>query len=84
MQSIITKLEVNVAGKIYQLLCDADSSLQHVKEALFQFTNHVGKVQEMAANASPVPPPVQAPEVVAPENVAPAACPAMPPEPKAE
>lgn len=44
----ITKLEIQVLGKIYHLLCDHDSPLEHVKEALFQFLKYVGQIEDAA------------------------------------
>jgi hypothetical protein len=42
----IIKLEMLVNGKPYQLLCDNDSPLEHVKEALFQFQKYIGQVED--------------------------------------
>jgi hypothetical protein len=73
----ISKLEVLVEGKIYNFLCDMDSNLNHVKEALFQFQNYVGKIEEQIKAAQEaqakldaekaVPPPEA---MIAPEPVA--------------
>ena len=46
MLSNISKLQVQVDNKIYQLLCDSDSPLPSVKEALFQFQKYVGQVED--------------------------------------
>ena len=43
---MLTKLEFKVANKVYQLICDPDSPLEHVKEALFQFTKYVGAIED--------------------------------------
>lgn len=42
----ICRLEHKVGEKIYQLLCDQDSPLVDVKEALFEFTKYVGKIED--------------------------------------
>ena len=46
MLKTIAKLEHKIGDKIYQLILDADSPLQDVKEVLFQFTKYVGQVEE--------------------------------------
>ena len=48
MLSNISKLEVVVGNKVYQLLCEVNSPLEHVKEALNQFGNFVGQIEQMA------------------------------------
>lgn len=47
----ITKLEITVNDKNYQLLCDQDSPLDHVKEALFQFLKFIGQIEDNIKNA---------------------------------
>ncbi len=42
----ISKLEVQVNDKIFQLLCDADSPIASVKESLFQFQKYIGQVED--------------------------------------
>jgi len=42
----ISKLECVVNEKPYQLLCDMDSPLECVKEALFQFQKYIGQVED--------------------------------------
>lgn len=42
----LSKLEVQVGEKVYQLLCDMDSPLEHVKEALFQFQKYIGQIED--------------------------------------
>ncbi len=44
----IVKLEFQVAEKIYQFICDNDSPLEHVKEALFQCQKLVGQMEDNA------------------------------------
>lgn len=47
----ITKLECQIGDKIYQLLCEMDSPLTHVKEALFQFQKYVGQIEDQARDS---------------------------------
>ena len=47
----LSKLEVKVGDKVYQLLCEMDSPLEHVKEALFQFSKFVGHVEDQVKSA---------------------------------
>jgi hypothetical protein len=61
----ITQLEVKIAEKVYQLLCDNDSPIGHVKEALFQLTKMVAKIEEDLL-ATQKPPEIQ--EVKQPEE----------------
>ena len=42
----ISKLEIAINEKSYQLLCDMDSPLQDVKEAVFQFQKYIGKIED--------------------------------------
>lgn len=42
----ITRLEHVIGDKVYHLTCDADSPLEHVKDALFQFTKFVGQIED--------------------------------------
>lgn len=49
MLTNISKLEVKVDGKSFSLLCDFDSPLTSVKEALFQFTKFIAKIQDDVA-----------------------------------
>jgi hypothetical protein len=42
----LSRLECIVADKSYQLLCDIDSPLESVKEALFQFQKYIGQVED--------------------------------------
>ncbi len=46
MLSNISKLQVQIENKSYQLFCDSDSPLPHVKEALFQFQKYVGQIED--------------------------------------
>lgn len=46
MLSNISKIEIKVGEKVYQLLCDLDSPIEHVKEAIFQFGKFVGQVED--------------------------------------
>jgi len=65
----ISKLELKVGEKVYQFLCDNDSPLNDVKEALFQFIKYCGQVEDQikAAQAPVAPvaevvPPVEPPK----------------------
>lgn len=42
----ITRLEHVIGDKVYHLTCDADSPIEHVKEALFNFTKFVGQIED--------------------------------------
>jgi hypothetical protein len=42
----IVKLEIMLADKIYQFLCDNDSPLEHIKEALFQCQKLIGQIED--------------------------------------
>lgn len=42
----ITKLECSIQGKSFQFLCDNDSPLEYVKEALFQYLKYVGQIED--------------------------------------
>jgi len=46
MMKNIVRLEYVVADKAYHLLCDNDSPLVHLKEALFEFLKHVGRIED--------------------------------------
>lgn len=43
-----SQLEIKVNEKIYQFLCDHDSPLTDVKEAIFQFSKYVDYLEESA------------------------------------
>lgn len=47
----ISKLEVKVYDRVYQLLCDNDSPIDHVKEAILQFQKYVEEVEYKAKEA---------------------------------
>ncbi len=42
----IVKLEHVLAGKVYHFLCDNDSPIEHVKDALFQFVKFAGQIED--------------------------------------
>lgn len=42
----ISQLELKLNDKIYRFACDIDSSIEHVKEALFQFQKYIGQVED--------------------------------------
>lgn len=53
----VSKLEFELAGKLYHFFCDSDAPLEHIKESLFQFVNFVGKVQEQIKALESIPKP---------------------------
>jgi hypothetical protein len=44
----ISQLEHKTENKTYHFLCDQDSPLNEVKDALFQFLKYVGQVEDAA------------------------------------
>lgn len=42
----ISKLELKVGEKTYQFICDNDSPLSDIKEAIFQFQKYIGVVED--------------------------------------
>jgi hypothetical protein len=42
----ISKLEFQISDKSYHFLCDQDSPIDHVKEALFQFSKFIGQFED--------------------------------------
>lgn len=44
----ISQLEMMVAGKIHRYLCDQDSQIEHVMEALIQFLSYAKQVKDAA------------------------------------
>lgn len=61
MLSNMSKLESKIGNKVYQLICDQDSPLNHVKESLCHFIAYVNNLEEQikAAQAQiPVTPPI--------------------------
>lgn len=46
MLTQISKLEVKIENKVYSFICDQDSPLNQLKEALFQFQKYVGQVED--------------------------------------
>lgn len=68
MLSNLVKLEHAIEGKVYQLFLNADSPLNHVKEALFQFSSYIGKIEEQvkAQQESQTPPASVEPSKVEP------------------
>lgn len=72
----LSQLTHTIAGKAYTFVCDVDSTLENIKESLFQFQKYVGqiedqvKAQQEAAKAA-IPEPV----AVVPEAPAPAETP---------
>lgn len=48
----ITKLEVEVAGKIYQFICDQDAQVGPAKEALLKFLGHCMELEKATPSAT--------------------------------
>ena len=42
----IVKLEFMVVDKLYHFICDSDSPIEHIKEALFKCQHLVGQIEE--------------------------------------
>jgi len=42
----IVKLEFKIVDKVYHFLCDNDSPIEHIKEALFQCQKYVGALED--------------------------------------
>lgn len=42
----ISKLEYKIGERLYQLILDNDSPIDHVKEALFQFQKYIGQIED--------------------------------------
>lgn len=59
----IIQLETQVDGKNYRFLCDHDSQVDHVIEALVQFLAYAKQFKDaaIAAAAASAPPPVETP-----------------------
>jgi hypothetical protein len=45
-------LECKVEERIIKLICDPDCPLNHLKEAIFQFTKYIGQLEEYAKQAA--------------------------------
>lgn len=45
----ISKFEIKIGERTYQLLCELDSPLPEAKEALFQFIKHIGQIEDAHA-----------------------------------
>ena len=41
----VVQMTIHVEGKEFQLLCDHDTSISHLKEALFQFSKIAAEIQ---------------------------------------
>lgn len=51
----IVQLEVKVAEKIYRFICDNDSPIPEVKEAIFQLTKIVADIEEKSMSVAQKP-----------------------------
>lgn len=68
MMKNIIRIEFAIVDKVYHFMCDSDSPIEHIKEALFQCQKYIGAVEDqlraqMAAKAAEQAP-VQAQEQV--------------------
>ena len=70
----LSQLTHTIAGKAYTFVCDVDSTLENIKESLFQFQKYVGqiedqvKAQQEAAKAA-IPEPVAVAPIETPPPV---------------
>lgn len=48
----VVQMTVQVGEKVFHFLCDPDAPLNHVKEALFQFSKIVGDIENKAQTAA--------------------------------
>lgn len=63
----LVKLEFQIADKIYHFMCDPDSPIEHIKEALFQCQKYIGAVEDnIKAQMANQEPPV---DPIAPEGL---------------
>jgi hypothetical protein len=46
MQKMLTQFEHKIGDKVYEFICDPTSPIEHVKEALFQFSKYVGAIED--------------------------------------
>ena len=44
----LSQLELIIEDKICRFMCDFDTPLTHVKEALFQFQKYIGQIEDAA------------------------------------
>lgn len=51
MLKTVSKLELKISERDYQFMCDPESPIEHVKEALFQFQKHVGQLEDAIKSA---------------------------------
>lgn len=63
----ISQLEITIKGKSHKFLCDMDTELGDIKEALFQFQKYIGMIEDnikvkLAENAEKAPEPCQVTE----------------------
>lgn len=67
----ISQLEHAVGDKVYHFMCDSNSPLNEVKDALFQFLKYVGQVEDAVkaqqAQAVAEAPVVEEPKVEEPK-----------------
>lgn len=44
----LSQLEVTINDRYIRLICDVDCPIEHVKEALFQFSKWIGQLEDTA------------------------------------
>jgi len=77
MLSNLVQLAHQIENKVCRFICDNDTPIHFIKEALFQFQKHIGQVEDAAKaqqTETPVEPikpveaPIDVPTPVAPEG----------------
>ena len=65
----LSQLTHTIAGKAYTFVCDVDSTLENIKESLFQFGKYVGQIEDQVKAQQEALKPIADP--IAPEAPAP-------------
>jgi hypothetical protein len=42
----IVRIEFQIVDRVYHFLCDNDSPIEHIKEAIFQMQKYIGQVED--------------------------------------
>lgn len=64
MFKAIARIEHKIGDKVFQFICDGDSSIEHIKESLFQFSKHVAQIEDqIKASQQPAPVAPEEPKV---------------------
>jgi hypothetical protein len=64
----LCELSHQVENKMCRFVCDNDTPIHYIKEALFQFQKYVGAIEDAAKAQQEANKPVVDPEPVAPEG----------------